>query len=63
MYLSETLARDRYREKLARAEEARRAHQVTELRKVLRSQRRAELRLLEAWRRTDEIRATLNVAP
>jgi hypothetical protein len=63
MYLSETLARDRYRETLDRADEARRGHQVTELRRVLRSQHRAERKLLEAWRRTDEIRATLDVAP
>jgi hypothetical protein len=63
MYPSETLARDRYQETLDRAHEARRAHQATELRKIRRIQQRAERRLLNAWRRADEIRAALDVAP
>jgi len=63
MYPSETLARDRYQETLDRAYEARRAHQATELRRIRRIQQRAERRLLDAWRRADEIRAALDVAP
>jgi hypothetical protein len=63
MYLSERLARDRYREALDRAHEDRRAHQMTELRRVSRIQQRAERKLLDAWRRADEVRETLGVAP
>jgi len=63
MHPSETLARDRYQETLDRAHQARRGHQVRALRRVLRIQRRAERRLLNAWRRADEVKQTLNVAP
>lgn len=61
-YLSETLARDQYRETLDRAREARQARRARELRKVRRRQRRAERRLMEAWQRADELREALDVA-
>lgn len=60
LYLSETLARDQYQETLDRAQEARQVHRVRELRKVRRIQQRAERRLLDAWRRADEIREALD---
>lgn len=63
MYLSETLARDRYQESLDRAHDARRAHQAAALRRMARMRQRAERRLLEAWRRADELYAALDVAP
>ena len=63
MYLSETLARDQYQETLERAHEARRAHQISALRKITRIQHRAERRLLDAWRRADEIYTALDIAP
>jgi len=63
MYLSETLARDQYQETLARAHEARLAHQATALRKMTRVRQRAERRLLDAWRRADELYAALDTAP
>jgi hypothetical protein len=59
MYLSETLARDRYRETLNRAQEAREARQVAELNRAERQQERAERKMVEAWRRADELRAML----
>lgn len=59
-YLSETLAREQYQETLDRAHEARQVHRVRELRRVQRIEQRAERRLLEAWRRADEIRETLH---
>lgn len=63
MYLSETLARDRYQESLDRAHHARRAHQATALRRMTRTRQRAERRLLEAWRRSDELYAAVDAAP
>ena len=62
MYLSETLARDRYQDTLEQAQEARQARQLTELRRVERQQQRAERRMVDAWRRADELRAMLGAA-
>jgi len=62
MYTSETLARDRYRDRLEQAQEGRIARQAAELRRLERVRQRAERKLLRAWERADELRATLEVA-
>jgi hypothetical protein len=59
MYLSETLARDRYRDQLDQAREGRLARHARELRKLERVRLRAERKLLRAWRRSDEVRTLL----
>jgi hypothetical protein len=60
MYLSETLARDQTLYHLERARDARLARRAAELRKLERARRRAERKLLRAWRRSDEVRALLD---
>jgi len=62
MYMSETLARDRYQSQLESAQQARLARQASELRRLERVRRRAERRLLRAWRRADELRTMLEAA-
>jgi len=62
MYTSETLARDRHHERLARAHEARLGRQAAERRRLQRVKQRAERRLLRAWRRVDELRSVLEAA-
>jgi hypothetical protein len=62
MYMSETLARDRYRELLEQAQEDRIARQAAELRRLERIRQRAERKLLRAWQRTDELRTTMEIA-
>jgi hypothetical protein len=59
MYLSETLARDRHRDQLDKAREARLARHARELHKLERARHRAERKLLRAWRRSDEVRTLL----
>jgi hypothetical protein len=59
MYLSETLARDRYLDRLEEAEQARIARQVAELRRLERIRLRTERKLLRVWQRTDELRTTI----
>jgi hypothetical protein len=59
MYMSETLARDRYRDRLDQAQENRLARQAAELRRLERVRLRAERRLLRAWQRADELRTTM----
>jgi len=59
MYLSETLARDRNRDRLEQAQEHRLARQAAELRRLERVRQRAERKLLRAWERADEIRMAL----
>ena len=59
MYLSEILARDRYRDQLDRAHQIRVARQAAELRKQERIKQRAERRLLRAWQRADELRTMI----
>ena len=61
MYMSETLARDRYRDRLDRAQESRIGRQAAELRKLDRVRERAERKLVRAWERADELRATMEV--
>lgn len=62
MFMSETLARDRYLDRLEEAQEGRIARQAAELRRLERVRHRAERRLLRVWQRTDELRATMEVA-
>jgi hypothetical protein len=62
MYMSQTLARDRYQSQLEDAQQARLARQAAELRRVERARRRAERKLLRAWRRADELRTMLEAA-
>jgi hypothetical protein len=59
MYTSQTLAKDRYKRQLESAQRARLARQAAELRRVERVRRRAERKLLRAWKRADELRAML----
>ena len=59
MYLSETLAEDRNSNLRKQAQEIRIARQAAELRKLERIRQRAERKLLRAWQRSDELRATL----
>ena len=62
MYLSETLARDRYRDQIDKARVTRIARQAAELRKLERVRQRAERKLLRAWQRADELRASIEAA-
>jgi len=59
MYLSETLARDRSSARHEEAQRARIARQAAELRKLDRIRQRAERKLLRAWQRSDELRASI----
>ena len=60
MYLSEMLAREQTLDQLDRSREARLARHARELRKLERVRRRAERKLLRAWRRSDEVRTLLD---
>ena len=60
MYLSEMLARDQTLDQLDQAREARLLRHARELRRVERVRKRAERKLLRAWRRSDEVRALLD---
>ena len=62
MYLSETLARNRSQDTLDQACESRQARQLTDLRRAERRQQRAERKMVDAWRRADELRAMLDTA-
>lgn len=59
MYTQEYLSKDRQRERLRQAEQARIARQVTELRRLEKRQERAERQLLSAWQRVERLRSTL----
>jgi hypothetical protein len=59
MYLSETLARDRSSDLHEQARQTRIARQAAELRKLERLRQRAERKLLRAWQRADELRASI----
>lgn len=62
MYLTQTLARDRYRDALDQACEARQARHMAELRRAERQGERAERKMIDAWRRADELRAVFDDA-
>ena len=59
MYMSETLARDRSSARYEQAQHARIARQAVQLRKLDRIRQRAERKLLRAWQRSDELRASI----
>ena len=54
MYFTEQLARERTRSHLQQAEQLRYSRRLRTLRRALRLERRAERRMIEAWRRTAE---------
>jgi hypothetical protein len=58
-YLSEALARDRSSARYQEAQYVRSARQAAELRKLDRRRQRAERKLLRAWQRSDELRASI----
>jgi len=62
MYLSETLARDRYLDRREQAQQSRIARQAAELRRLDRIRQRAERKLLRAWQRADELRTSIETA-
>jgi hypothetical protein len=62
MYVQESLARDRQRERLREAQDDRTARQITELQKVERRRERAERQLLHAWQRVDQLRSMLEAS-
>jgi hypothetical protein len=62
MFTSETLARDRNRDRLEQAQVGRIARQAAELRRLERVRLRAERKLLRAWERADQLRATIGAA-
>ena len=63
MYMVQTLARDhRSSDLYEQARQTRVARQAAELRKLERIRHRAERKLLRAWQRADELRATIETA-
>ena len=60
MYVEQYLAKERHQEQMRRAEGERAAHQLAELHKLERRQKRAERQLLHAWARVEEIRAVIS---
>jgi hypothetical protein len=56
---TELLARERTRSHLQEAERQRYSRKLRALRRASRLERRAERRLVEAWRRTADLRSTL----
>jgi hypothetical protein len=59
MLLVQELATDESRSKIAMAEQLRPARRLLALRRARRMERKAERRLIEAWRRAAELRDTL----
>jgi hypothetical protein len=59
MYTQECLVRERHQERLRQAREERAAHQVSELRKLEKRQRRAERELLHTGELVEQLRSTL----
>lgn len=53
------LVTEHQRVRLEQARQARYAHTLAQMRRVQRKERRAQRQLLRAWRRTDELRASL----
>lgn len=62
MHLVEDLARAENRSKLELAEQLRPTRRLRALRRARRMERKAERRLIEAWRRAAELRDTLESA-
>jgi hypothetical protein len=62
MLFTEELARERTRSNLKQAEQLRTSRRLRTLRRAQRLENRAERRMLQAWRRTAELRETLESA-
>ena len=62
MYLVEELAAEQRRSTMKRAEQMRPSRQLLMLRRARRMERKAERRLMKAWRRAAELRGTLESA-
>jgi hypothetical protein len=62
MRFIEELAQERSRSSIELAERMRPARRLATLRRALRRQTRAERRMIEAWRRAAELRATIESA-
>ena len=62
MLFTEQLARERTRTNLEHAEQLRTVRRLRTLRRASRLERKAERRLLEAWRRAAELRGAAGTA-
>jgi hypothetical protein len=62
MLFTEQLARERTRSNLKQAEELRCLRRLRTLRRAQRLEHRAERRMIEAWRRTAELREAIEFA-
>ena len=62
MYLVQELATEESRSKIELAEQLRPSRRLLTLRRARRMERKAERRLVEAWRRAAELRGTLESA-
>ena len=59
---TEMLVRERMRTNLQEAEQLRYSRRMRALRRAIRLEHRAERRMVEAWRRTAELRSALEIA-
>ncbi len=59
---TELLARERMRSRLQEAQHLRYSRRLRALRRASRLEHRAERRMVEAWRRSAELRSTLETA-
>ncbi len=59
---TELLARERMRSRLQEAQQLRYSRRLRALRRASRLEHRAERRMVEAWRRSAELRSTLETA-
>ena len=59
MVFTEQLARERTRSNLEQAEQLRRSRRLRALLRARRLEHRAERRMIEAWRRTAEVREAI----
>jgi len=62
MVFTEQLARERTRSNLEQAEQLRYSRRLRALRRARRLEHRAERRMIQAWRRTAEVRETIESA-
>jgi hypothetical protein len=62
MYLTEELAKERSRTRIKQAEQLRHSHRIRALRRARRMERRAERRLIAAWRRAAKLRDAVESA-
>ena len=62
MYLVEELATEESRSRMELAEQMRPSRRLLTLRRARRMERKAEHRMVEAWRRAAELRGTLESA-